>query len=187
MHHIGEIWQEALIMKLTRMRLTIRSLMVVISLVALTIVYVVPASQGLLWLYRNPKSTDWFQSRIVISSRDHAYPSNPALPLGRPIVTEVSSSILPDPKIPPGIPYRMDVEVKLTDPTTRTIIHETQRRSWRVVTGSRETDERLGKAEFQLTPRQPGSYALRYEVHVIDGLGRKSTHTYGSRRPINVR
>jgi hypothetical protein len=171
-----EVWP----MRMPRVRLSVRGMMVVVAFAALTLVYVVPAGQRLVWLYGHPASVMNFSASILCKPAPgepfQERPSRPTYQVGHPFRMEVASTSIPAPWLPAGLSYRVDVVVRITDPTTFTRVYETQRRSRRVRTGPVASGGEQETAVFALTPRQPGSYAVRYEETVVDFFGRASVN-----------
>jgi hypothetical protein len=150
-----------------------------LALVSLDLAYVLPECQRLFWLYRHPRSVANFSASILCKpapgEASQATPSLPTYPVGQPFRMQVTSTSIPAPWLPAGLTFRVDVVVKITDPTTFTTGYETQRKSRRVRSGPVASGGEHETAIFEMTPRQAGRYAVRYEQEVVDFFGRTST------------
>ncbi len=171
-------------MRIPRPRLTVRRMMVLVALAAPTIAYVVPALRAVVWLYQNPFSVGRFDSSILIRpDRFDPAPANPSLPTYLPnqaFVREVRTICVPSEDLPAGLPYWVSVQVDVTDPKTFTTVYETQRHSRRIITASAGRDGEIGTDLFRIRQRTPGSYAIRYTLHVTDLFGRSIENALGT-------
>jgi hypothetical protein len=167
-------------MRVPRIRLSLKWMMAVIALIALALVYVLPECQRLFWLYGHPASVKNFSASILCKPAAgetiQAHPSLPTYPVGEPFRMQVASTSTPAPWLPAGLTFRVDIVVKITDPTTFAKVYETQRRSRRVRTGPAASGGEQETAIFELIPRRAGRYAVRYEEEVIDFFGRTSVN-----------
>jgi hypothetical protein len=167
-------------MRLPRFRLSLRLMMAAVALMSLCLAYVLPECQRLFWLYGHPASVKNFSASILCKPAPgeaiQATPSLPTHPVGRPFRMQVTSTSIPAPWIPAGLTFRVNVVVKITDPTTFTKVYETQRKTRRVWSGPVASGGEQDIAVFELTtPRQAGFYAVRYEQEVVDFFGRTNT------------
>jgi hypothetical protein len=166
-------------MRLPRLRLSLRWMMSAVALISLSLAYVLPECQRLFWLYGHPASVKNFSASIlckpVPGEASHATRSLPTYSIGRPFRMQVTSTSTPAPWLPAGLTFRVNVVVKITDPTTFTTVYETQRKSRHVRSGPVASGGEQETAVFELTPRRAGYYAVRYEQEVVDFFGRTST------------
>jgi hypothetical protein len=166
-------------MRLPRLRLSLRWMMAAVALVSIALACVLPECQRLFWLYGHPGSVTNFSASILCKpapgEASQATPSLPTYPVGQPFRMQVTSTSIPAPWLPAGLTFRVNVVVKITDPTTFTTVYETQRRSRRVRSGPVASGGEQETAIFELTPRRAGLYAVRYEQEVVDFFGRTRT------------
>jgi hypothetical protein len=161
-------------MGMPRVRFTVRTMMVAVVVVALTLVFAVPACQRVFWLYQHALIGG---ASILYRHAQHddaarLNPSNPTYRVGQPIPLEANYAFTPGSWTPAGLPYRVTVEVKITDPTTFRTVYETYRRTHYALTDAGSSEGARGEVHCSLTPRQAGLHAVRYELHVTDLFGR---------------
>ena len=160
-------------MRMPRVRFTVRTMMVAVVVVALTLVFAVPACRRVFWLYKHAL-TGGASILYRHAQHDDAARLNPASPtyrVGQPVPLEATYAYTPGSWIPSGLPYRVTVEVKITDPTFR-VVYETYLETHYALTDAGSSEGARGTVHCALTPRQPGLHAVRYELHVTDLFGR---------------
>src|SRR5215813_8564501 len=134
-------------MRMPRVRFTVRTMMVAVVVVALTLVFAVPACQRVLWLYKHALTGG---ASILYRHAQHndAARLNPAKPtyrVGQPIPLEATYAFTPGPWIPAGLPYRVTAEVKITDPTTFRTVYETYRKTHYALTDGGSSEGARGE------------------------------------------
>lgn len=157
-------------MRLPRVRFTVRTMMVAVAVVALALVFVIPASVRLFWLYNTPSSVKLFTAGV--DYRPIRSTSQGPFTVGQAVPAQCSYKCKALPVIPTGLIYRASVVANLMDP-----------KSWKTLESHRETHFLIsgigswkgiqGKFSCGLTPRRPGRYMVQYEVNVTDLFGRR--------------
>jgi hypothetical protein len=160
-------------MRMPRVRFTMRTMMMAVVLVALALAFAVPASQRVFWLYKHPLlgGASLLYRHAQLDDAARLNPAKPSYRVGQSIPLEATYAFTPGPWIPAGLPYRVTVEVKITDLKTFRTVYETYRKTHYALTDAGSSGSR-GEVHCNLTPRKPGEYAVRYELHVTDLLGR---------------
>lgn len=135
-------------------------MMIGVAAAALALVVLVPIGRRLHWLYQAPQSFNLvvcnFSPRLVRLA-------GPA-PVGQPISIRCPYKIHISDAIPTGLPYRVSVQILLMDPKTMAV-EEAHERVHHVFAGQGELN---GELVYDLTPRRPGGYWVRYEAYVSD-------------------
>jgi hypothetical protein len=172
-------------MRTFRVRFTIRQVMIAVAVVALALVIVPPAYVRLAWLYNTPPTTlALFAAEVnpVLPTSPDNRPRPRICSTGQPfpVPCDYKTGLLP--RVPSGLPYRVEVVVKLMDDLTKGTVFESHRESYVLVAGSESRNERRGRFTCELTPRTPGDFIVRYEVNFTDLYGRRALgacHTVG--------
>ena len=160
-------------MRVPRVRFTVRRMMVAVAIFALVLVVAIPIFKSLIWLYNAPNSiTDFHSSLDPWSDRIRKPVSvGQSVALHFPYLCEMGSSL------PRWVPYRVNVEVKVIyalpgqDYSTGTV-EEAREKTHILIKGVDSWRTARGKLNFELTPRRPGNYIIRYETHATDVFGR---------------
>jgi len=168
-------------MRLTRLRFTVRTMMIGVAVVALCIVVLTPLSHRLIWLYRNPPTTlalfagkiDFVPVHSPSSGTTSQARRGPA-PVGQPLEAESSYDVSILPSVPSGLIYWGSVEVKLTDSSPTRVVLESHNDKFMLIAGKNSWDRKQGRFSCKLTPPTPGQYFDRYEVYLTDPFGRKT-------------
>ena len=163
-------------MRTLRVRFTIRQVMIAVAVVALALVIVPPAYVRLAWLYSTPPTTlALFAAEVnpVLPTSPDGRPRPRICSAGQPfqVPCDYKTGLLP--RVPSGLPYRVEVVVKLMDDLTKGTVFESHRESHFLVVGSQSRNERRGRFARDLTPRNPGHYIVRYEINFTDLFGRE--------------
>jgi len=164
-------------MRLPRVRFTIRRMMVTVAVVALALVIVPPVYVRLAWLYSTPPTTlALFAAEVnpVILTTEEGRPLPRIYSVGHPVQVQCDYKTGLLPRVPSGIPYRVEVVVKLMDDLSKRTVLESHRESYSLVAGSASRNEGQGRFTCDLTPRSPGHYFVRYEVNFTDLFGREA-------------
>ncbi|WP_435006058.1 hypothetical protein P12x_003731 [Tundrisphaera lichenicola] len=161
-------------MRLPRIRLSIRRMMAVVALAALGLVYVFPECQRLLWHYRHPEGVSMFGASVLV--RPASSDTFPNYPARQPIRMQEDSTSDPAQWLPAGLWFRVDVVVRVTDPTNFAKVYQEQRRSRWVRSGEVGSAGHRGTDIFEMTPPKVGSYALRFEQEMSDVFGRTGSN-----------
>lgn len=118
-------------MRLPRMRFRLRTMMVAVVVVAVVFASIIPACQRVLWLYKHSltggASILYRHAQHDVAAR--ANPGKPSYPVGQPIPLEATYGFTPGSWIPTWLPYRVTVEVKITDPTRFLTVYESYRKT----------------------------------------------------------
>jgi hypothetical protein len=158
-----------------RVRFTVRTMMIVVATTSLLIVLLIPASQRLIWLYKNPPVTlplfDGGAAWVGAHSPKQIRPGY--FPAGQPVETECVYGVRILPNVPSGLIYRGSVDVKLMDKRTNGTVFETQQKNFTLISGNGSLSSSKGRFTFSMTPPLPGSYFVRHELCATDLFGRK--------------
>ncbi len=161
-----------------RFRWTIRRMMVTVALAAIILYFAIPVAKGLIWLASNRGSTGMFWASIwprpPVVELPQADLASPTYQVGQPFRMEVAWQAKPTDWIPAGLAYRTELRVKIIDPTTSTIVEETQKQVRWLTTGYPLPHDGWSIEMFSFTPRKPGKLAVQYELWVSDLFGRSS-------------
>jgi hypothetical protein len=163
-------------MKIPRLRFTVRRMMVIVAIAAIALMFAIPVVSRLLWLYKSPSSINLVGGAV---EPDWIVLRTPA-PVGRPVPVQCSYRASIAPSIPSGLIYKLSVEIQLID-ATGTVL-ETCRQSHYLIARGKKGEEDWNELACTLTPRQPGSYMVRYDVQATDLFGRTgrvASHTGG--------
>jgi hypothetical protein len=163
-------------MRVPRVRFTIRRMMGAVVVVALFLVVASPVAKSLIWLYHTPNSINGIDCDLGFRVLQFG---GIAASVGRPVPVPFLSECESDPHAPPGLPYRVAVEVKLINVTTGNVrtgpVEETHETTHLLVTGIDSWRRIRRELDGTVTPRHPGRYVIRYEVHATDLFGRSGT------------
>jgi hypothetical protein len=166
-------------MRLPRVQFTIKRMMVAVAVVALALVLVPPAYDRLAWLYNTPPGSGALFAAGVnpVRSPTPVSASSPrpsSIPVGQPfhVQCDYNTSLLP--RVPTGLIYRATVEVKLMDRLVKGTVFESHRKPYFLISGMDPWKEGHGRFKCDLTPRRPGWYIVRYEIHFTDLFGREA-------------
>jgi hypothetical protein len=179
-------------MRLPRVRFTVGRLMIVVAVVAVALAVMIPVYRRLKWLYDSPSSFSFFhaiidrdprspEERSVSQSGTRHVVTRPVtkIAFGKPFLARCSYEYGASPSIPTGLIYRVSVETKLMDASTRAVIESRQERHFLIAgLGSRKIIR--GASSCNLTPPRPDIYLVRYEIHVTDMFGREGLAASGS-------
>jgi hypothetical protein len=154
-------------------------MMAAVALVALGLVYVLPECQRILWLYHHPHAVSMFDASVLhtLLSPGDSYPKYSSARSNR---IRVDSTSVPARWLPAGLDFRVDVVLRLTDPTDSIAVYQEQRLSHWVRSGEMGSAGERETATFEVTPPRAGCYRLSVEQEVFDRFGRKSTNALAS-------
>ena len=107
-------------MELPRVRVTVRRMMIA---VAIDLALWFPSGPGVLWSYSQSLScsASILYRHVPSNAADQANPASPTSTLGHPVPQQATYSCTTGESIPAGFPYRITLEVKITDPTFVTV------------------------------------------------------------------
>jgi hypothetical protein len=155
-------------------------MMIAVAIFALGLVFVIPVLKGLIWLYGEPRSC--YLVRCSLDSWSDSLPWSDSLrkpvavgqiiPVRFPYVCEMG------PANPPAwLPYKVSVDVRVIDVPSggnykTGTVEETHTSTHFLMNGAGGWSTARGDLHFDLVPRHPGSYVIRYESRVTDAFGR---------------
>jgi hypothetical protein len=147
-------------------------MMIAVAVIALAIVILAPVYHRLVWLYHTPPGTGVLMAANV--DPDWVIPvGSSALPVGEPVEVRCGYETSLLPHVPSGLAYRVKVEVKLMDKLTNGTVFDSHRETYVLIAGVDSWKEKRGRFECHLTPREPGPYIVRSEIHFTDLFGRE--------------
>jgi hypothetical protein len=151
-------------------------MMVAVAVVALILVIVPHTYVRLVWLYKSPPTTLALFAAEVTPILARTAENRPLrnYPAGQPVQVQCDYKTSLLPRVPSGLPYRVEVVIKLMDDVSKGTALESHRESYFLVAGSESQNERRGRFTCDLTPRSPGHYFIRYEVNFTDLVGREA-------------
>jgi hypothetical protein len=161
-------------------------MMVLVAVAALSLVIAIPVGHRLIWLYQRPVSAVLFIGGVEFSPIRSPDPDAAGRPrhapflLGRPVEARCSYRCEPLPSVPAGLLFRVSIVTNLMNPPFTVL--ESLRESHLLVAGVSGWKDLRGEFSCRLTPRQPGSQMVQYEVIVTDIFGRErraALHTSG--------
>lgn len=162
-------------MSLPRIRFTLRTLMVLVAILACELVVLIPVGQRLVWLYRSPTGSTPFVAEIGYGSI-----RSPVLE-GEPVRLDCHYQIGCRPGVPAFLPYHVSIQVKLSN-FPGPAVHDAHEETFYVVSGTESAGDRRGQIRCALKPPGPGSYSVRFEIFTTDLFGRTTMaacHTGG--------
>jgi hypothetical protein len=150
--------------------------MVLVAVLAVVLVVVTPLLERLFWLYKAPLSINLISARIdprwvVLEKRPR---------VDQPVMIECSYQTGIGSSVPSGLPYRILIDIRLTD-SAGTVIRVHQR-TFKLISGTQSGMGVRGELSCAMTPRRPGRHTVRYEMHATDLFGRTgsiASHTGG--------
>jgi hypothetical protein len=163
-------------MRIPRLRLKLRTLMLIIAVAALAM----PVVFRLIWLCQRPPSRlHSFALKLTpIRSTERGRQPFAPYPVGQPVEIRFSYYCTLLPVVPTGLPYRVSVATSLLDPASAVV--ETHQTSHVLIAGTAWWEWIDGEFGCRLTPIRPGRHTVQYELIVTDVFGRKTRSVFPS-------
>lgn len=168
-------------MRLPRVRFTVRRLMVAVAVVAVALVFIIPAVDRVIWLYNDPNAPGsgyLFVSGYkiyAIRSRNRdavGQPHGTPFPVGQAVWSQFSYQCEIQPQIPTGLPFRVSLVTNLMDPPFTVV--ESKQETYLLISGLASWKAFRRDLSCRFTPPRAGSYRVEHEISVTDLFGRKS-------------
>jgi hypothetical protein len=135
--------------------------MIGVAVVALALLFVIPATSRLIWLYNTPGSVNLIAGTVdyrpIRSVRSHTpgKPASRAFTIGEPVSAQCSYQCDISRIIPDGLPYRATVVANLMDAKKWTVL-ESHNETHLLIAGFGSWQRMRGTFSCDLTPTRPG-------------------------------